>query len=208
MLILDLDDTIFETKSMDSRIFNPAISILKEYYSTVNSDSELEEIVATLWSKPIDVVFLKYPVPETIVSDFFKEIEKIDSQKLNIIPFDDYKELIALPFRKVLVTTGIKELQMAKIKALGIEADFDFIYIDDPRLNPRQHKADIFKQLLNETNISPKDIWVIGDNPTSELKAGFELDFNTIQMAKFGQEKSEYAHYCISSFQELIPILK
>jgi len=32
MLILDLDDTIFETKSMNPQIFDSAISLIKNHY--------------------------------------------------------------------------------------------------------------------------------------------------------------------------------
>jgi len=39
---------------------------------------------------------------------------------------------------KILVTTGLIELQQAKIKTLGIGADFKQIHIDEPRLEPPQ----------------------------------------------------------------------
>ena len=53
----------------------------------------------------------------------------------------------------------------------------------------------------------PQNTYVIGDNPNSELKAGFELEINTIQVSKFGQEKSEYSNNIISDFSELASIV-
>jgi len=87
---------------------------------------------------------------------------------LNIKAFEDYKVIKTFRKKKVLVTTGLRPLQLAKIKALGIENDFE--EIDDPRLIPRTHKIDIFAQILLNSGKKVEDIWVIGDNPESEIK--------------------------------------
>lgn len=207
MLILDLDDTIFETKSMNSKIFDSAISLIKNYYERSDSAVKSEEIIADLWSYPIDVVFVKYNTRKPLINEFYKRIEAIDFQKLDIKTFEDYKELRTLTENKMLVTTGFKKLQWAKIKALSIENDFDQIYIDDPRSTPRNHKIDIFRQILIETKKKPKEIWVIGDNPESEIKAGKELGMKTIQRKSKSKNLSEFADYKIESFYELRSII-
>jgi len=207
VLILDLDDTIFETKSMNSKIFDSAISLIKNYYERSDSAVKSEEIIADLWSYPIDVVFVKYNTRKPLINEFYKRIEAIDFQKLDIKTFEDYKELRTLTENKMLVTTGFKKLQWAKIKALSIENDFDQIYIDDPRSTPRNHKIDIFRQILIETKKKPKEIWVIGDNPESEIKAGKELGMKTIQRKSKSKNLSEFADYKIESFYELRSII-
>jgi putative hydrolase of the HAD superfamily len=208
MLILDLDDTIFETKSMNPRIFDSAVSLIQAHYEQHYSQAKSKEIITELWSYPVDVVFAKHHTAETLIQKFYQKIEEIDFRELEIKPFEDYREIQKLDEQKVLVTTGLKELQYAKIKALGIESDFDEIFIDDPRTIPRRHKIDIFRQILQETKIECQEFWVIGDNPESEIKAGKALGMKTIQRKSKGQKPSELADYKIESFEELERIIK
>jgi len=193
---------------MNPKIFNDAISVVKRYYDTSELNVKVGEIISELWSKPVDEVFLKYKTPKTIVDEFYNKIADIDFSKLKIKPFDDYEAIQSISIKKILVTTGLRELQTAKIKALGIASDFDSIRIDDPREKPRQYKMDIFKQILTETKKSPKEIWIIGDNPESEIKAGKILGMRTIQRKSKTKESSEYADFEIASFRELKNIIK
>ena len=208
MLIFDLDDTIFQTNSMNPEIFESAISVLRDYYTTSESNVNLEELIARLWSHPVTVVFSKYNTPQDIVAQFYQAIASIDYSELDIKTYDDYKEINSFLCPKILVTTGFKELQLAKIKALGIESDFDSIYIDDPRENPRQEKLDIFKTILKESQKAPQEVWVIGDNPDSEIKAGNSLHMKTIQRKSATKEVSKDADHQIESFTELFDIVK
>lgn len=207
MLILDLDDTIFETKSMNPRIFDSAITLIKNHYEQNYSELEYEKIIKELWSYPVDVVFAKYNTKKSLVTEFYRMIEEIDYQKLEIKTFEDYKEIKTIEMKKILVTTGLQKLQLAKIKALKIENDFDHICIDDPRLFPRKHKIDIFKQILLSTKKEPQEIWVIGDNPESEIKSGKVLGMKTIQRKSNSKKTSEYADFKIESFEELKGII-
>ena len=203
MLILDLDDTIFDTSSINANLFDPAIALIKAHYAQNESDS----IIADLWLLPVDVVFTKYDVPASLISAFYTQIAQIDYRQLAIKTFADYPEIRKFSINKILVTTGLEELQRAKIRALGIESDFDAIYIDDPRNDPRKFKTDIFRQILLDTQKSPDQIWVIGDNPESEIKSGKKLGMRTIQRKAKNKHLSEYADYQIESFAELPGII-
>lgn len=207
MIVLDLDDTIFATKTMNPRIFDSAISLIEQYFSSMDSEKKAQMVISDLWSKPIDHVLRTHCTPEAIIAKFYREISRIDYSTLNIKPFSDYDEVRKLPTRKFLVTTGLSELQMAKISALGIESDFEAIYIDDPRLTPRNTKSKIFKKLLLETKKSPKDIWIIGDNPASEIRAGKELGMRTVQRKTEGIARSKLADFEIQNFKELRAII-
>lgn len=208
MLIIDLDDTIFHTQSMDPKIFDSAISVIKNYYHSNELIVKGNELIAELWLRPTDDVFSEYGTPKEIVAKFYQAIAKIDFNELDIQAFDDYKAIASIALSKVLVTTGLRELQWAKIKALGIESDFEAIYIDDPRDQPRRHKINIFKQILEETQKAPEEIWIIGDNPESEIKAGKALKMNTIQRKSPSKPSSKYADYEIDTFEELKKIIK
>ena len=181
MLIIDLDDTIFPTQSMNPAIFDPAISIVRDALQSRKTKAIADTAIAELWTKPIDHVLAKYEVPNDVIAHFYQAIAEVDYQQLRITPFADYPALRAITQPKILVTTGLRELQVAKIKALGISSDFISIHIDDPRAQPRQHKQLIFEQIMRAQHLSPQQIWVIGDNPDSELKAGKELGMKTIQ---------------------------
>lgn len=208
MLLIDLDDTIFQTSSINPQFVEPAVSVVKQYYEKEPGGVNMEEMISALWTKPIDTVFSTYMTPKAIIDEFYGQIARVDFSELAIHPFDDYKFIQALSIDKILVTTGLRELQLGKIKALGIGSDFDSIRIDDPRENPRQYKIDIFSQILVETKMAPEEIWVIGDNPESEIKAGKALGMKTIQRRSKSKESSPYADYEIDSFEELPEILE
>ena len=208
LLILDLDDTIFETKSMSSEIFEAPISVLIKHCINNNVQIVQETLIADLWSLPIDVVFSKHNIPNRITTSFYEEIAKIDDKQLSIKPFQDYSEVNSLTYKKVLVTTGLRELQMAKINALNIASNFEDIYIDDPRELPRKDKQLIFQSIIKQYQIEPKNIWVIGDNPTSEIRIGKALGMNTIQRKSESKSSTLDADYVIESFTELRKIIR
>jgi len=206
MLIIDLDNTIFETKSINPAIFNPAINLIEEYYQSKNENSIAQKIISELWTKPMDEVFYKNKTPEKVRHQFYNKLNEID-YNLNITTYNDYNILKKMPHKKILVTTGYKKLQLAKIKALKIRDDFKDIVIDDPLSKNRKYKLGIFKEILEKEKLRPKEIWVIGDSIENEIKAGKQLGMNTIQRIKPGVEKSKFSDHGITSFQELNTII-
>ena len=207
MLILDLDDTIFKTNSMKAEIFEPAVLLIQGYFEKEYGEEKASEVIEELWKFPFDSIAQKYHIPQNIQIDFFKTLDEIDYQ-LNISTFEDYPQLKQLKKRKILVTTGFKKLQQAKIKALKIEGDFEAIFIDDPREKDRAFKKGIFEKILAKEKLQPEEVWVIGDNPDSELKAGKALGMNTIQRLKRKDSKAKNADYTIETFKELEMIIK
>lgn len=202
MLIVDLDDTIFPTKSMPSSLFKVAIDNISSYVLS-NTEHNVESLIADLWSRPVDVVCHAYGLPDDVLRRFYLDIEKIDFSRLPIEVYPDYKELLKVPHSRALVTTGLRKLQEAKIVALQIRSDFEEIHIDDPRTAPRYGKKKIFEKIMLERNLGPTDVWIIGDNPDSEIKAGRELGMNTIQRRAMGKRISELSDFVISSFSEV-----
>ncbi|MFK7758027.1 MAG: HAD family hydrolase [Flavobacteriales bacterium] len=207
ILIFDLDDTLFETKSIGKKsvkpIFDKFEALLIERYGTEMT----EKIIPELWKFPFDFVGQKYKFDNKLNSEFASLVNNFKYQ-LSIKTFEDFEVVNNLQQEKILVTTGFFKLQSAKIRDLGIAKEFGEIYIDNILDPKRIHKKGIFKNIMLEKNIDPNLIYIIGDNPDSELKAGFELGATTIQVAKFGQKKSQYAKHWITDFSELITILK
>ena len=100
------------------------------------------------------------------------------------MPFKDYASVKEMDCRKFLVTTGITKLQQAKITALFNDEDFDEIIIDDPYKENRLGKKNIFSDIAYRYNLKPSQIWIIGDNPDSEIAAGNALGMNTVQISQ------------------------
>jgi putative hydrolase of the HAD superfamily len=207
MLILDLDNTIFETKSIKPEIFKPILDVIEEYYHSINEYSIGQQLFQEFWSVPMDKVFAKYNTPKKIRDQAFDKFNKIDFH-LKIKTYGDYDVLKSIQKEKILVTTGYEKLQIAKIKALNIKKDFKEIFIDNPISENRKYKLGIFKEILQKENLQPKEVWVLGDSADNEIKAGKELGMNTIQRLNNGDTKSNLSDYGISSFHELHKIIK
>lgn len=205
ILILDLDDTIFETRSMDMTVFDPAKRVVEEFALGHFGNQVSTKIIEEIKSIPFDIVANKYEFPDEVRSRFYTTIQNIDYQ-LSIDTYEDYSALKRLGHEMYLVTTGMTNLQLAKIEALGIASDFVGVFVDDPFAMHRREKIGFFREILGQRE--PDRFWVIGDNPESELKAGRKLGMNTIQRLNGRHDPSDHTDYTIQSFYELEKIIK
>lgn len=205
-IILDLDYTIFQTNTIDRKVFEPFFENLLKDISSLFSDKVIENIVTDLWKDSWDVVIEKYKIPKEIFSKSISILESIPLQ-LEISTYSDYHFVKNYPIDKFLVTTGLTSLQKAKIKALNIENDFKQIIIND-RLIESKTKTDIFREIIDQHNLVAEKTYVIGDNPNSEIQAGNQLNLKTIQILRDNIEKGNNAKYYIDSFEELKNIIQ
>lgn len=206
ILIFDLDDTIFETRSISR---HHVASILEGFQSNIEpyfKGEEISLIMADLWKYPFDRVAEKYNLNDSIKQQFSNAINSLDYQ-LQIETFSDFSLVRDLKLSKVLVTTGFRKLQIAKIDALDLQHVFQEVHIDEIDAPNRIYKKGIFERLIKTRGKAPQDFMVIGDNPESEIRAGRELELTTVQIAKFGQPKSPMANHYIENFQGLLDIL-
>lgn len=207
LLIFDLDDTIFETRSIAQQHVAPILDDFKVHISKSFGIEKIDMIISDLWKYPFDHVSEKYNLDNSIQKQFSNSINS-NEYSLEIETFSDFEHIRKIKTDKVLVTTGFKKLQLAKISALKLEDVFEEIHIDEIDSPERIHKKGIFKQLIKSRKLEGlQNFIVIGDNPNSELKAGFELGLTTIQVAKHNQPKSSYANHYIKDFEDLSPIL-
>jgi putative hydrolase of the HAD superfamily len=207
MLILDLDNTIYNTSTINRTVFSPVIEVLKKYYGNKYNETKVTEVISDFWTKPIDVVLKTHCPPKSVENTIFKCLENIRSDDLKINPYPDYAYLKGILQPKVLLTSGYESFQNAKIIALGIEKDFVDVIIDDPRASNRLFKSGIFEKIIDTYNKMPEEFWIIGDNPDSEILAGSKLGMKTIQRKTRECEVSMQADYVIESFVELERII-
>lgn len=149
LLIFDLDDTIFETRSIGAKHFEGIFAHFRRLASRNYSKDSLDIIEKDLWRLPFDHVASRH--------QFSNELSKQWSRLINetqfcftIDPFQDFECISATAYQKVLVTTGFKHLQEAKIAALGIASEFDDIHIDEIDSECRIFKSGIFKKVIQK----------------------------------------------------------
>lgn len=196
-LILDLDDTIFSTQSIDKKIVAPFFETLKESNSVLSKEV-FQEAEQALWHTPFHVVAEKYNFTEEMIEKSLAVLETVTSS-LNIKPFADYSFLKNLEINQFLVTTGITPYQQNKIESLGIQNDFVAIYIDDPMMESGG-KRRLFQQIMEQFSYQASELLVIGDNPSSEIQAGKDLGIETVLIKRGGKSVPHTADFVIDSF--------
>lgn len=176
-LILDLDDTIFRTSSMDSDLIQPFFDTLEEENDVLSSKDFLKA-TEELYKKPFKKVADEYGFSDHMITKSLEVLDTIDLET-SIKPYQDYKYIKEMSIPKFLVTTGITKFQVAKIKALKISDDFTHIFIDDP-MQDDGGKLKVFTSILERYKYDPNELLVIGDSIDNEIQAGKKLGMHTL----------------------------
>jgi len=206
VLIFDLDDTLFETRSLGEEAMRPLLVEFKRLALSKYGEQLTSQILSDLWKYPFDHVAKQHAFDAHFILHIAEVIDKMHFE-FDINPFPDFTVVQEMDCTKLLVTTGFKQLQLAKVKALQLEQEFELIVVDDVLAENRLYKKGIFEQIIQERQLDVKDVFVIGDNPESELKAGQDLGLRTVQVVKLGQERSANADFVVEGFAELLGIV-
>lgn len=105
------------------------------------------------------------------------------------------------------MTTGFYKLQKSKIDSSGVRKDFREVYIIDPSTTAKV-KKDIFKEILQSKGYRPHEVMVIGDDPDSEIRAGNELNIDTVLYDKNHRFRNANATYKIDNYRQLVEIVE
>tara|TARA_Y100000590_G_scaffold412200_1_gene506933 strand:- start:467 stop:1078 length:612 start_codon:yes stop_codon:yes gene_type:complete len=195
-LILDLDDTIYPTKSLGAENFEGFFDLLSRYNDSV-SEEDLIRAKHMMWIKPIHVVAREFGFSDQMYEKSMEFFHQPDF-RFDIQPFDDFQEILNLELPMFLVTTGPVQLQEPKIDSLKIRHLFEQIIIDDP-MNSEGGKTEAFRIILQNHHFELSEVLVIGDNPESEIKAARELGIPTALINRSGNYPEAF-----SNFDELI----
>jgi FMN phosphatase YigB (HAD superfamily) len=207
IFILDLDNTLFDTRSIPAELIDRLHSRLR----IANEDSRavpfeiLEQAISDMWYAPFSVVCSRYCLPEMFLSIWNEWQETVSfGEPLSLYP-DVRSSLQILRDQGhflCLLTSGYRRLQRAKIESLGITKLFDEIHIDAVD-ESSSGKATIISELLLSRNWNRKDLLIVGDSATNEIDAGVRLGISTVQILRPGVLATDLADRHIHSLLEL-----
>ncbi|MDB5021447.1 MAG: hypothetical protein JWQ28_2574 [Pedobacter sp.] len=201
-IVYDLDQTILPASAVPEDTFFPIYDAIRAANNGQVPDDELEKALKKIRTVSMDVIVKEH--------NFSPEMEEAAKQaflnndyEFSLTPFEDYSVLKHIPGKRFLVTSGIPKIQQAKFDCLFKEGDFTEIYVDNIYDENRLGKKKIFEKIAHDNDLIPDLVWIVGDNPDSEITAGNELGMKTVQIIRPGIEQSDKASYVISSFFEL-----
>ena len=90
------------------------------------------------------------------------------------------KKLALENYKLFLLSTGIHERQLKKIKLLKLEPYFDEIIINDQEVGLLM--KDCFEMIIKKYQLNPKNVVVVGDRVKVELRIAKSFGMTTIQM--------------------------
>jgi FMN phosphatase YigB (HAD superfamily) len=206
-IIYDLDQTILPASAVPDSTFQPLFDAIRKANKGKVPDERLQEAFSELRYLAIDVISEKYGFSKEM-DNAAKDALCNSDYKFDLEPFEDYDAIKSIPGIKVLVTSGVKKLQQAKLDALEIEDDFDEVIIDDLYAENRPGKKEIFSAIAAKYKLNPDQVWIVGDNPDAEITAGNELGMITVLRTGIEQTKiSGEPMFTITSFYELKKIV-
>ena len=174
-IILDLDNTIYPVSSIGDRLFKSLFSIILE---SGEYTGEFEQIRFEIMRRPFQFIADEFSFSERLKADCFKLLAKLTYDE-KMQPFEGYEALLTIPIRRFLVTTGYTKMQQSKIRQLGIENDFEAIFIIDPDKSGLT-KRDLFEKILTDYNFRADDVLVVGDDLNSEIFHAKALGIETV----------------------------
>lgn len=107
-----------------------------------------------------------------------------------------------------LVTAGAERSQLSKAKALGVDTDFERIFIVNSLLKNR--KKDVFDNIIKTLKISSEQLLCVGNSISSEIKDALAVNATACYF-EFGENRGEIAqlprlpHYHIKHHSQLVP---
>ena len=206
-IIYDLDNTIFPTSGIKSEVAEPVLHAIKQANEGYLDDNTLNESLLDCYRLSIRDVVRKYDFNQKMIDAAYGAFStlKLDYQ-LEMYP--DYHLIKEISGLRFLVTSGYHDFQALKIDNLNIRLDFEEVFIHDNHKSSAEGKVDIFREILQKYQLDSSDVFVIGDNPSSEIAAGnLLLQMPTIQILRAGVLKSSDAKYHINDFTELKQVL-
>ncbi len=202
VIILDLDNTIYPVSSIGNELFKPLFQLIEE---KGEYKGEFEKVKKDIMRIPFQKVAADYSFSNDLYDKGLELLEeRTCSMDLNF--FEDYQELRNISCKKFLVTSGFTKMQQSKIRKLGIENDFEEIFIADHRIS-RKSKKDIFAEIIKKYNYKLNEVLVVGDDINSEIEAASELGIDALLYDKLNFNPDVTIPPRITNFKQIFDYL-
>lgn len=217
LIIFDLDDTIIDTSGsiLPYRLQKALQKMMEKGLEVTSFDQAFERLrvlsVSSSNTQSAIKEFLEIHDADPALLDIaIDEVYHNKNFMYDVLPTTGAKEVLMELARKhilALVSVGIQEIQLEKMKKAGIDtALFSRIVVSE---SPDKKKY--YKQLLEDLRVSPLEVLVCGDRVKRDLIPGKGLGFKTVHI-KWGRgvhqkgSKSQ-VDFTITSLKELKPII-
>ena len=100
----------------------------------------------------------------------------------------------------------IWECMWSKIKTMKIEPDYTEIFVVDPDTTDKI-KRDVFEEIISKYGYATSDVFIIGDDPDSEVLAAQELGAHPILFDVDERHEARPGVTKVNGFKELLAIL-
>lgn len=198
VLILDLDNTVFPVSAIGEELFGALFQMIR---NNGEYQGDFDQIRQEIMRRPLLLIAIDFSFSEELTKECLALFEDMTYSK-PIATFEDYLEIRKYLCKKYLVTTGFPKLQKSKIKQLGIENDFEEIFVVDP-VNSNLTKKDVFLQIINKNSYPIEDVLVVGDDLNSEINAGQELGIESVLYDYRHEHATTETLKVITDFREL-----
>ena len=90
VIICDLDNTIFDTSSIDPELFASLLHKATDYLSGRFTAEIILSIIQDIVSNPFDRVCEKYGLPKSMILPVLDELNGISLEHSAMVPYEDY----------------------------------------------------------------------------------------------------------------------
>ncbi len=223
-VFFDLDDTLFDCSGslIDNARKRAAEAMVETGLPCSAKDAYKLQIKLFEELGPLENIFDRMCDQLGNTKDERREIVKAGFKAYNsddvehIKPFPDaiptLKKLKKNGLKLVLITSGIYERQVKKIKILGLEKMFDLVLIHDFEKDVSKFKK--FEKAMEEFNLRPSNVLTVGDKISSEIRMANRLGIISIRVlrGRFSKMKPrnelEEPDYSVKNIASVLPLLK
>lgn len=205
-LIFDLDNCLAAANEVGEELFEPALDAIRRANRGDVSDETLEQAFADVWRHPLDWVATRYGFSEAMLAAGWRMFVAMEVTH-PMYGYGDLAILAELRVQRFLVTSGFRRLQESKIKALMLAPLFTALHVDAIDEPDRLGKQRFFERILQDYELAPAEVLVVGDNADSEIEAGNRLGIRTVQTLRPGVPRASNATFHIHSLSELKKLL-
>ncbi len=219
-LLFDLDGTVFDTSAVEKEALKdlflenclPYSEYVLKLYTQINEElwKEFEKEVLTksqVRLKRFEILFSKLLLCDKVNIKEFADryFEKFSTTPILFKGASETINKIKNKYKIFVVSNGCVDIQMYKLKKLGMENTFEQVFLSE-EIGHAKPAFEFFEYVHNALGRPNKDtVLVIGDSKSADIDGGNNFGYKTCYV---GNEQIDDADFCIKSITEIEKIIK